>query len=520
MATRLKSKAGEDKTRIEALRNLRSTLEWLGDDVFYLDRDEVDPVVEMCTLTKAFDSSKVLVANRVKGYPDTRMISNLYSRKDRVCRFLNTETYPDTKFAVLDALKNPIAPNYVESKDAPVHEEVYYPGKDFNHIEEIFPVAQHTWTDGGKLFGAGCHFFMGEEWVPGGGSQISMYRMGFREGHKLASINMVPGGQGDVICSRHKGKKIPCTVNVCPPVGAELMAVSTLNPVVFPGHTDKIGTAGALQGSPIDLVKARTVDAWTIAQSEWSLEGYVVEGERVWETDEAEQLGQQGVTPMHPEWARSMGHAYRTPRAFELTAVTRRRKNPIVYTPHFGAFWYEAPFMCAAVYELCDRMAPGFVTDVASWLGLTLWGGLIIQVKKQKRSDEGLQRNILSAVMGCWRGLRLCVVVDDDIDPWQPEDVVWAIQSRTSPTKDLVVFNEYGRGQAFQPGEHKIGNISVSDGGLGIDATAPLGAEAYKRSHYPVEDLDLSRWFTQAEVDGLRDMQDPYFRYLGLNGHG
>ena len=69
------------------------------------------------------------------------------------------------------------------------------------------------------------------------------------------------------------------------------MAVGTLNPVVFPGQTDKIGMAGALQGSPIDLVKAKTVDAYAIAQSEWVLEGYVIEDERVWETDEAERLG-------------------------------------------------------------------------------------------------------------------------------------------------------------------------------------------------------------------------------------
>ena len=515
MATRLKSKS--DKTREEALVNLRSTLEWLGDDVQYID-NEVDPIVEMCAITKAFDNSKVMVANNIKGFPNTRMISNLYSRKERVCRFHGMDEFKDLKFNVLDAMRNPIAPNIVAEKDAPVQQE-FIPREEFDNPYNIIPVAQHTYKDGGLLFGAGTHFFMGDEWIPGGGSQLSMYRMGFRDGQLLASINMVPGGQGDVICSRHKGKKIPCTVNVCPPVGPELMSVSTLNPVVFPGHTDKIGMAGALQGSPVDIVKAKTVDAYAIAQSEWVLEGYVVEGERVWETEAAEKLGKQGVAPMHPEWARAMGHAYRTPRAFELTAVTRRTDNPLVYTPHFGAFWYEAPFMCAAVYELCDRMAPGFVVDVASWLGLTLWGGLVIQVKKQKRSDEGMQRNILGAVMGCWRGLRLCIVVDEDIDPWQPEDVMWALQSRVSPRRDIQVYNEYGRGQAFQPSENKIGDITVSEGGLGIDATVPLGAEAYERAKYPVDEMDFSKWFSDNEIAELKGIQDPYFRWLGEKGY-
>ena len=509
------------KSREEALVNLRSTLEWLGDDVHYIDA-EVDPLVEMCTITKRFDNSKVMVANNIKGFPGVRMISNLYSRKERVCRFhgVPEDEFRNIKFRILENIQKPIAPRVVSEQDAPVHEQVLIPGKDFEHLHDIIPVATHTFHDGGQIFGAGSHLFMGEPWVPGGGSQISMYRMSFRRGQKYASINMVPGGAGDVICSRHKGKKVPVTVNVCPPVGPELVSVSTLNPVIFPGQTDKLGLAGAIQGFPVDVVKAKTVDGYSIAQAEWSLEGYILEGERVWETEEAEQLGKQGVALLHPEWARTMGHAYRTPRAFELTCVTRRAKNPIVYTPHFGAFWYEAPFMCAAVYELCERMAPGFVQDVASWLGLTLWGGLVIQVKKRKRSDEGLQRNILGAVMGLFRGMRLVIVVDDDIDPWQPEDVMWAIQSRVSPRKDIVVYNEYGRGQAFQPSEYKIGNISVSDGGVGIDATAPLGVQVYERSVYPTRELDFSKWFTADQVAELEAMQDPYFRWLGRMGYG
>ncbi len=388
----------------------------------------------------------------------------------------------------------------------------------FANPDEIVPIVQHTPEDGGRIFGAGHHLIMGEPWVPGGGNSVAMYRMAFRDGQKYASINIAPGGPGDVICSRHKGGKIPVTVNICPPPGVEMMGFGALNPVLFPGHTDKLAMAGALQGSPVDIVRAKTVDAWAVAQSEWVLEGYIVDGERVWETDEAERLGKQGAAPLHPEWARTRGYAYRTPRAFELTAITHRADRPYCYSPHFGAIWYTVPFICASIFELCERMAPGFVQDVAGWTGLTSWGGNVIQVKKRRRSDEGLQRNILGAVMGLHRGLRLAIVVDDDIDIWQPEDVMWALQSRVSPTKDITVYNQYGRGQAFQPSEHKIGGISVADGGLGIDATAPLGVQVYERARYPVDEMDFSKWFSEAEIDGLRDMQDPYFRWLGETG--
>ena len=514
MATKVKTKG--DKTREEALVNLRSTLEWLGEEIHYIE-NPVDPVLEMCAITKAFDGSKALVANNITNYPDVRMISNLYATQERTAKLLGADEFKNTKFKILEAVDNSIPPRVVEEREAPC-QEVVIPMDSFRNPAELIPIVQHTAQDGGRIFGAGVHFF-GPPWVPGEGTQLAMYRMAFRDSQKFASINMVPGGQGDVICSRWKGHKIPCTVNICPPVGVELMAVGTLNPIIFPGQTDKIGMAGALQGSAVDLVKAKTVDAYAIAQSEWVLEGYVIEGERVWETDEAEQLGRQGVALLHPEWARTMGHSYRTPRAFELTAITRRADKPLCYTPHFGAFWYATPFICASVYEMCDRMAPGFVQDVATWMGLTSWGGMAVQVKKQKRSDEGLQRNVLGAIMTTHRGLRLCVIVDDDIDIWQPEDVVWAIESRVSPRKDIVVFNEYGRGQAFQPSEFKIGQISVADGGIGIDATVPMGEPAYERGRYPVDQMDFSRWFTQEEIDELHALQDPYFRYLGKTGY-
>ena len=512
-----KAADGGEAGRIEALKSLRTTLDWLGDEVHSIE-NEVDPVIEMTAITKAFDGSKALVAENIKNYPNARMYSNLYATPERTARLFGVGEYKDIKHKILDAYCNPIAANHVESAEAPV-QETAIPASDIERVTDILPIIMHTNEDGARIFGSGCHL-IGPPWVPGGGNTISMYRMAFRDNQQYASINMVPGGQGDVVCKRHPGKKIPITVNCSPPVGAELMAVGTLNPVIFPGQTDKVGMAGALQGSAIDLVKAKTVDAYAIAQSEWVMEGYVIESERVWETDQAEQLGRQGEAPLHPEWARYMGRAYRTPRAFELTAITHRADKPFYYTPHFGAIWYTISFVCASIYEMCERMAPGFVQDVAGFTGLTTWGGIVVQVKKRRRSDEGMQRNIMGSIMSVHRGLRLCVVVDEDIYIWEPEDVLWAIESRISPRRDVVVYNEYGRGQAFQPSELKTGQISVADDGLGLDATVPLDQKGqFQRAVYPVAEMDFSRWFSDEEMADLRRDQDRYFKFLARTGY-
>ena len=374
----------EDTTRTKALRSLRSTLDWLGDDVHYI-KNEVDPVVEMCTITKAFDNSKALIANKVKGYPGVRMISNLYSTKARTAKLHGMDEFRDIKFKILDCIRNPIAPKIVSQAEAPC-QELFIPKEDIRNIEDLIPIAQHTYTTARASSAPEHTFSTASLGFHAAAASFRCIAWDFAMGRNTPRSTWCRAVAAMSSAADIRKAPDPCTVNICPPVGAELVSVSTLNPVIFPYNTDKIGLAGALQGAPIELVKARTVDAYAIAQSEWVLEGYVIEGQQVWETDEAERLGKQGVAPLHPEWARAMGHAYRTPRAFELTAITRRKDNPIVYTPHFGAFWYEAPFMCAAVYELCERVAPGFVIDVASWLGLTLWGGLVIQVKKPPQS--------------------------------------------------------------------------------------------------------------------------------------
>ena len=278
---------------------------------------------------------------------------------------------------------------------------------------------------------------------------------------------------------------------------------------------------GDLLGSPVEIVKAKTVDAYAIANAEYVLEGYIVPSERVWETEEAEKLGRQGKAMFHPEWARYMGRAYRA-RRFELTAITHRKNKPIYFVPHLWAVWQWIPFAAANYYELCERIAPGFVTDITANTALMMWGGLIVQVKKRRRSDEGMQRNLLAAIMGLARGMRMVIVVDEDVNIHEPEDVLWAITTRVNPQTDILTGTSGGKGHAYMPGERVMGQelISLFEGGIGIDATVPLFAKAdYTRARYPVEKFAYSKWFSEKEIKEMQAMQSDYFRFLGDKGY-
>lgn len=500
-------------TRDEAIVSLRTTLDWLGPDVKRIAAP-VDPVLEATAINKAFDDGPAFLMENVTGYPNARLIASLWGRADRVAKLMGVEAYKDAKHRILDAIKRPIPP--VEVASAPC-QEIVIPREQVDPFA-LFPMVKHTEEDGGRFFGSGVHMLSGR-WAKGG-TQVSFYRMSFR-GKDFASINMVPGGHGDQIADQNPNAKIPCTVNISPPPMVELMGMGFLNSAIFPTVDDEVGAAGRLQGSPVEIVKAKTVDAYACANSEWVIEGHIVPSERVWETEEAERLGRQGVANFHPEWARYMGRAYRA-RRFEVSAVTHRRDKPIYFVPHLGSVWQWIPFAAANYYELAERIAPGFVQDITANTALMMWGGIIIQVKKRRRSDEGMQRNILAAVMGLARGMRLVVVVDEDIDINQPEDVLWAIATRVNPHTDIITGAAGSKGQAYMPAE-RMGaaeQISMFEGGIGIDATVPLGAkEHFKRARYPVEKFDFSKWFTEAEIRAMRAGQSDYLRFMGRTGY-
>ena len=149
------------------------------------------------------------------------------------------------------------------------------------------------------------------------------------------------------------------------------------------------------------MVKCRTVDAYTLADAEFVLEGYVHPRDRRYETKESEDAGVQGRFHFHPEWAGYMGKAYKAP-TFHVTAVTMRKPEtkPIIFA--LGVHTLDdhnidTTVREAAIYELCERLQPGIVQNVVIPYCMTDWGGCVIQVKKRHQIDEGWQRNFLGA---------------------------------------------------------------------------------------------------------------------------
>jgi UbiD family decarboxylase len=64
-------------------------------------------------------------------------------------------------------------------------------------------------------------------------------------------------------------------------------------------------------------------------------------------------------------------------------------------------------------------------------------GFFVVIAIKQTQAFEA--RNIIATMLGSRRN-KIIIVVDDDIDVYNLEQVLWAVATRSQPADDLVVF--------------------------------------------------------------------------------
>ena len=290
--------------------------------------------------------------------------------------------------------------------DAPCQEVVIENPKDVN--EYIVPI-RHTTYEPELTVGSGIRCVTGEHFH--GGTDLGYNRMNFRWGN-VGTFQISPGSHmWQIVNEYYKRRRADPDHHVLRrAAGLHADRRRGFDYVMLPHGCDELGIAGAVQGSPVRLVKARTVDAMAVADCEIVLEGYVDPRDKRFETAEAEDAGEQGRYHFHPEWAGYMGKAYKAP-TFHVTAITMRKpaSKPIIFP--LGVHTaddhnIDTTVREAAIFELCERLQPGIIQDVNIPYCMTDWGGCIIQVKKRNKIEEGWQRNFLGAILACSQGMR------------------------------------------------------------------------------------------------------------------
>ena len=160
------------KTRAQAaphtIRDLRSTINWLESEGDLVTTDkEVDPDLEIISLQKHFDGSCPILFNNLKGKPDHRVVTNLFSETNVVNKMFGWKDNTDRTLKLAEAINNPITPVVIDQKDAPCQEEVI---EKPNNVNDYIVPVRHTEYDTELTIGSGIRCVSGDYFE--GGSDL------------------------------------------------------------------------------------------------------------------------------------------------------------------------------------------------------------------------------------------------------------------------------------------------------------------------------------------------------------
>src|SRR5688572_14107711 len=128
------------------IRSLRSTVEWLRATGRLLETDvEVNPDLEITGIQKTLDGSLPILFNNVKGHPNARAITNLFSHTPTMNAMFGWENDTDRTRRLSHALTHPIKSVEIGQSEAPCQQLVITDDLDVNkHIVAIRHTALET----------------------------------------------------------------------------------------------------------------------------------------------------------------------------------------------------------------------------------------------------------------------------------------------------------------------------------------------------------------------------------------
>jgi UbiD family decarboxylase len=304
------------------------------------------------------------------------------------------------------------------------------------------PIMHHFPKDAGKYLTSGIVFsrFDGLE-------NASIHRMLVLDDHRVAA-RLVEGRHTHVMLgkalAKHEQLPVAVTIGTDP-------AVTFASCTRVPAGKE-LGFAAELLGGEITV--RRCSNGVLVPDAEIVLEGYI--GGEV--TDEGPFVDITGTYD-----------PVRQQPVIEFTGM-HLKQNFIYHGILPGGD--EHKILMGAPYEPKIYHAVGGVTEVTNVV-LTKGGcGYLHAVIQIKKSTQGDAKNAIMAAFAAHTSLKHVVVVDEDIDPCNPNDVEYAIATRVSGDRDVMVITGV-RGSSLDPCQLEDGtNVKV-----GVDATMVMGRE-------------------------------------------
>lgn len=392
------------------------------------------------------DSKSAVLFNNIKNYKDWKIAGGIFSTPELTAIALGIDE-KNLLSHYMESLKNPLQPEF--TSEAPFTENIMS-GKDVDLSK--LPILLHAEKDAGPYIFGGVQIAKNPD--DNNIRNISIHRMLYLDKDKLSLYALPYRELGRWILKaeeRNEGLPVAVAIGVEPSVLIASQAKTSK-------EIDKFALAGALQQKPVRLTKCRTIDIEVPASSEIVIEGRTIPHERVLDGPCCEYSGCYGAPQKAP--------------VFKVDAIMMRN-SPVFHTCLTGFPITENHNLSrtgieALIWEEIKNLNVK-ITGINLTFGGTCRRHLVVSI--EKRHDEE-PRNIIYRLASSMLGIKQVVVVDNDIDIFNPLEVEWAICTRVQPHRDIIIMPPVVS-IGLDPSAIKPNTSSV----WGIDATMPLSRD-------------------------------------------
>lgn len=447
------------------------------------------------TVARPTREGPAMVFNQIKGFPGTRIAIGLLASRKRVAALLGSQ--PERLGHLLrDSVNTPIQP--VMASEKPLCQEVVHlaSNPDFD-LRKLVPAPTNTPDDAGPYLTLGMCYASHPDT---GASDVTIHRLCI-QGRDELSIFFTPGARHiGAMAERAEqlGQALPISISVG--VDPAIEIASCFEPPTTPLGFNELSIAGSLRGQPVELCPCLTIQENAIANAEYVIEGEIQPGIRVQE----DQNSHTGYAM--PEFPGYTGPASSQCWLIKVKAVTHRQ-NPIMQTcigpseEHVSMAGIPTE---ASILDMVDKAMPGRLLNVYC---ASPGGGkfmAVLQFKKSMPSDEGRQRQAALLAFSAFSELKHVFLVDEDVDPFDVKDVLWAMNTRFQGDADIITIPGV-RCHPLDPSNDPSMSPSIREHGIAcktiFDCTVPFAERArFRRSRFL--EVDPAKWVPELFPEG------------------
>jgi 2,5-furandicarboxylate decarboxylase 1 len=420
---------------VKPMSDLRVFLKEIENDVVKI-REPLSTRYEVAAALHRWDGRKVVSVDRIKE-TGTRLVGNVCGTRSNILKALKVE--PEKLYPrLIEATKNPMKC----AVGAGAVNEVVEKGS----LKDI-PVLTHFKGDPGPYITSGIVYIRSHD---GSMENVSFHRLLVLDEKRMA-IRVVPRHLYRLTQMAKKAGVNSLDVSVSVGLHPAVMLAGSLT---APFGVSEFDVVNNLLRGKLKLTECEHVKALAPADAELVLEGKLMLDREAMEGPFVDLSGTFDVQRQQP--------------IIELVGVMRR--DDYIYQGLLPAGSEHRLMMGLPQEPRIWEYVRGVVPNVRG-VNLTVGGmGWLHCVVSFEKVRDGDPKNVLMAMFAAHPSLKHAVVVDSDIDPYDMEQVEWAIATRFRGDEDLLVVPNV-RVSSLDPASDQEKELGCK---VGVDATMPL----------------------------------------------